>query len=355
MNQINVGIIGFGLSGRVFHASLLKACPEYYISKVFTSRADEVQSYLPDSQCVGDLDSVFEDPTIDLVILSGPNHTHYDQAKRALLNGKHVVVEKPFVSEISQGEELIKIAKENGCVLSVFQNRRFDSDFLTIKKLIKEDRIGQLKLFESHFDRWRPINRQGKWKENPGEATGILYDLGSHLIDQAITLFGMPEEVFADLDDQKDNKGVIDYFHLLLRYKNNNSKLKVVLNGSSFSLHSPRFILQGDSGNYLKYGLDPQESRLAEGRSAGDEDLGLEDSVYFGELIYDEKNDGSINRKRIISEKGDYLYFYQSLAKAIKSGNHEYIPVSATSALDTIRVIKACESSMKNRSWARLN
>lgn len=173
MEKINVGIIGFGLSGRVFHSSLLNANEHFQIKKIFSSKREKVHSIFPDVEVTESLDNVFNDSKLHLIIICGPNDTHYEQTKRALLSGKNVVVEKPFVVNSIQGEELIKIAEDQDLILSVFQNRRWDSDFLTIKKLISEDKLGTIKQFESHFDRWRPTIRESKWKEKPGDGTGI--------------------------------------------------------------------------------------------------------------------------------------------------------------------------------------
>jgi scyllo-inositol 2-dehydrogenase (NADP+) len=345
MNKINVAIVGFGLSGRVFHSSLLKACPEYEITKVFTSRVDEVKELLPSAVVVSDINEIFNDATIDLVILCGPNYTHYEQSKRALLSNKHVVVEKPFVIDSNDGQELIDMAKERELILTVFHNRRWDGDFLTIEKLIEEDQLGDIQQFNSHFDRWRPHIRDNKWKEKPGEGTGIYFDLGVHLIDQCIELFGHPKEVFADLEDQKANEGVIDYFHVILKYE----KMRAVLHSSSFSLNNPRFSVLGNKGNYIKSGLDPQEEKMVKGLSPAQDHFGSEDEKSYGVLITES------TKEKISTLPGEYLTFYKKLALAIQTKCYSDIPVTPESALSVIKVLEASIESSKEGKWINFN
>lgn len=344
MKIIIVGIVGFGLSGKVFHASLIKECSEYKIKKVYTSRRSEVEEYLPDAQIVDDLENIVNDDEINLVILCGPNHTHYEQAKKFLMNGKHVVVEKPFVVDSKDGQELIELAKKKNLILTVFHNRRWDSDFLTVKKLLDEGRFGKISQFESHFDRWRPVVRENKWKEKEGVGTGILFDLGSHLIDQCLVLFGMPDEVFADLDDQKNNHGVVDYFHIILKYK----KMRAIVHSSSFALTNVRFSVFSDKANFIKKGLDPQEESMMKGELPSSESFGIENREIFGELYYE-------NQTTVIeSERGQYLTFYQRLADAIVKTDFESIPVTAKSALDVIKVIEASLDSSNSKTWVKI-
>lgn len=341
MEKINVGIIGFGLSGRVFHSSLLKANSDFQIKKIFSSKKEKVHQIFPDVEVTESLDNIFSDPKLNLIIICGPNETHYEQTKRALLFGKNVVVEKPFVVNSIEGEELIKIAEDKNLILSVFQNRRWDSDFLTIKKIISEDRLGTIKQFESHFDRWRPSIRENKWKEKPGAGTGIFYDLGVHLIDQCLELFGLPDEVFADIDDQKLNKGVVDYFHVILKYK----KMRAVLHSSSFSHKNDRFIILGDKANFRKSGLDPQEGLLVQGISPNDENFGIEKKESFGLFQSDDEE------RLIKSERGEYMSFYNYLADAIKKGDNKLTPVSARSALEVIKVLETSIESNQAKRW----
>ena len=348
MKKINVGIIGFGLSGRVFHTSLIKACDQYEIKKVFSSRVNEIKESLPNTEIVSDIENIINDTDIDLVVICSPNFNHYDQCKMALLAGKHVVVEKPFVSNSIEGEELITLAKGQELLLTVFHNRRWDSDFLAIKKLINENSLGRIKQFESHFDRWRPVKRDGKWKEKPGVGTGILFDLGSHLIDQCLYLFGKPDSILADLVDQKSNDGVVDYFHIILQYK----EMRAVLHSSSFSLKNTRLSILGENGNFVKFGFDPQEADLNSGVDPREESFGREQVADYGLLTT--KINEKTKEEYIPSPKGCYLEFYNQLANAIERMNPELIPVKPESALDVIKIIEAAQVSSSDRKWIDL-
>lgn len=348
MKVINVGIIGFGLSGKIFHSSLLKANTHYKIKKIYTSRVDEVQNFVPGALAVSDIDEVFKDNKIDLVIICGPNSTHFDHCKRALIENKHVVVEKPFVTCVDQGQELIDLALNTNKLLSVFHNRRWDSDFLTIKHLIESNSLGAIKQFESHFDRWRPTTRKNKWKELPGDGVGILFDLGSHLIDQALCLFGEPEAVLGDIVDQKENNEIDDYFHIILKY----NKMRVILHSTSFSNQTPRFQVFGDKGSFVKHGFDPQESALVNEEDIDSHDFGVEPPDKYGVLTnYFESRPTS---KVIESEIGNYNYFYNQIAKSINTNDMKLNPVNPISALNVIKIIELLKKSSDMQQWVQL-
>ncbi len=344
MRKINVGIIGFGLSGRVFHTSLLLASPEYRIVKVFSSREKEIKSILPDATVVNELGDIFNDSEIDLVIICGPNKFHFEQTKLALEAGKHVVVEKPFVVNSKEGEELIKLAEQKELILTVFHNRRWDGDFLNLKKAINNNLLGPIQQFESNFDRWRPSIRQNKWKEMEGEGTGILYDLGSHLIDQCLDLFGIPEEVLADIEEQKNNPGVVDYFHIIFRYK----KMRAILHSSSFSKTSPRFRVLGEKGNFIKSELDNQEELMSMGTSPLDNNFGKENIEDY-QIYYEDENDSQFQL-----ENGQYLSFYTNMAQAIIDREKAFLPVEPRDAVNVIKLIELCVLSNKKKSWIKV-
>ena len=336
MKKIKVGLIGFGNSGKTFHAPLLLAHSGYEIKMVSTSRTEEVKALLPDADVVHDANSIFENKSIELIVNCAPNPLHYSLTKLALESGKHVVVEKPFVNESTEGVELISIAKQKNRILSVFQSRRFDSDFLTVKKLIASGRLGVIQQFESHFDRFRPTSRRERWREQPHAGSGMFYDLGAHLIDQALELFGMPDQLFADIQAQKADALIDDYFHLILYY----GKMRVILHSSSFSATSPRFQIFGGKATFVKYGLDPQEGQLKQGLSPKDAVFGVEATSLQGTFTDSE----TLKNEPIPTEKGAYSRFYEELYLAIETGNEP--PVRAQSALLTIQLIElALESA----------
>lgn len=333
MKKIGVGIIGFGLSGKVFHAPLLKTNENYVVKKVMTSRKQEVEGLLSQTQVVASVEEILTDPEIDLVINCAPNQYHYQYSADALMAGKHVVVEKPFVNSMEQGNDLINLAKKQGRYLSVFHNRRWDADFLTIKNLIESDQLGDIKQFESHFDRFRPHVRPEKWREQTGEGSGTFYDLGAHLIDQALVLFGWPDSIYADIAAQRDANSADDYFHVILKY----ATTRVILHSTSFGKSSPRFEILGSQASYVKHGMDPQEQALKEGALPGQLNFGKEDEINYGKILtYPEDQ---IQSEVHPSMVGQYQKYYDELYYAL-IGERTTLPVSAQEALDVIALIQ---------------
>jgi scyllo-inositol 2-dehydrogenase (NADP+) len=342
---INVAIIGFGMSGRVFHAPIIADTESFNIYKVYTSSEESrvlINSLYPHTEVTNDINNIMEDEAVELVIITSPNTSHYELAKRVLLSGKHVVVEKPFTVSYPEAQELIELAGAKGRVLTVYHNRRYDADFKTVKKVIEGGSLGRLVEFESHFDRFRNTLKVGAWKEEALPGSGIVYDLGSHLIDQAQCLFGLPKEVFADIRIQRTGGKVDDYFEIILYYED----LKVTLKAGMLVKESiPRFILSGEKGSFIKYGLDVQEAALKKGnRPSHHEDWGREPRELWG-TINTEVNGLNI-RGTVESEVGDYRDFYRDLYRAItENGTPE---VTAQTAANTIRVIElAFESNIK--------
>lgn len=347
-NTIKIGLLGFGMAGRVFHAPLIAGIPGLKLSKIRAGRPESIdfaKASYPAAEIVADEASILDDETIDLVVVATTNDTHFDLAKAALLAGKHVMVEKPFTITSGQADELISIARNNHKVLTVYQNRRWDSDFRTVKKLLDSKMLGRLVEYEAHFDRFRPIPASSTWKEEAQPGTGILYDLGAHLIDQALTLFGMPDEVYADLRTQRGGGKIIDSFDLTLYYK---SGLKAILKAGMLVKQSgPRFILSGDRGSFVKYGLDVQEAALKQGFSPTTlANWGIEPEEIWGKL------DTEVESQRIVgkiqSEPGDYRGLYENVRDAI-AGIAE-LEVKPEQARSTIRMIElAIQSSVEKR------
>jgi scyllo-inositol 2-dehydrogenase (NADP+) len=340
MNRIRVGIIGFGLSGRYFHAPLLLAHPGFSIKMVSTSREQEAKAFIPEVQVVGDPSTLIRNPDIDLIINCAPNTLHFSYSAEALETGKHVVIEKPFVTTVAEGERLIELAARSNRVVSVFHNRRWDSDFLTVKRLIGSRRLGTIKHFESHMDRWRPQCRAHRWREQPIEGSGVFYDLGPHLIDQALNLFGMPERLMADIQCQKAGGSTDDYFHVTLYY----GSMRVLLQSSSFSSTSPRYQIFGDLGNFIKFGLDPQESQMKQGLSLFDHDFGKEPERDFGVITNPETG----LSQPVSSERGHYLAFYDQLYESLTQ--QRAAAVTAEEALRSISLIELALCSSRTGS-----
>lgn len=333
--MIRTGLIGFGLGGSAFHAPLLEATAELQLAAIATSKTEAVHARYP-GVAVTTPEALIADPELRLVIISTPNDTHYQLASAALEAGKHVVIDKPFATSIAEAERLIALAKTHRRLAIPFHNRRWDSDFLTMRKLIDSGRLGEIMLCEAHWDRFRPGLVQ-PWKESLAAGAGQLPDLGPHLIDQALLLFGMPEGVLGDLAVQRDAGEIDDYFDVTLFY----GARRVVLSSSRLvAAARPRFGVHGRLGSFVKYGLDPQEAALRAGGSPDDDGYGVEPVAIHGVLT-----PGEGASETVASEKGDYRRFYAGVAKAI-AGNAP-APVAAEEALAGLRIIEAARESAR--------
>ncbi|KAB3531114.1 oxidoreductase [Alkaliphilus serpentinus] len=346
---IKVGIIGFGLAGKVFHAPIIEDVAGLELTQIYTSNHEAIKhinSTYPNVEVASSPDDIIKDEEIHLIVVATPNTTHFDYAKRSLLAGKDVVVDKPFTVTSQEADELIEVAKSKGKLLSIHQNRRWDSDFLTVKRILSNKLLGNLVEYEAYYHRFRNRIKVG-WREEVKAGGGILYDLGSHLIDQALSLFGLPKDIFADIRIQRENAKVDDAFEIILNYE----KLKVVLkSGMLVKEPLPRFVLLGDKGSFIKYGLDPQEDLLKKGEFPhGTPEWGAEDEDIWGTLnteIHDIKIRGKVE-----SEKGDYREYYRNIYKAING--LEDLKVKAQDGRNVIRIIElAMESSSSKRTVA---
>lgn len=338
MQKIKVGIVSYGMSGLVFHGPLLKTSLLYEVEAILERTKDISAKDFGAEKIVRSFADILSNKVIELVIINTPDHTHYAFVKEALLAGKHVVVEKPFVQEPEHGEELIALAKKQGLILTVFQNRRWDSDFLTIQQVINDKLLGRLVEFESHFDRYRNYIQPDTWKEEPESGTGITYNLGSHLIDQALCLFGRSGSIHADIRAMRTGSKVDDFFDIDLFYPDVKVKLK-----SSYLVKEagPRFILHGTEGSFVKYGIDPQEEDLKNGRLPNCPDWGVEDKEIRGLLNTTAKNQNI--KKKLKSIPGNYPGFYQNLYVVLREGVE--LAVKPEEALQVIRLIKAAFTS----------
>ncbi len=336
-DSLNVAIVGYGMAGKVFHAPLIQATAGLDLTVVVSSDAAKVHADLPDVRVVADLDSVLHDDAIDLVVIATPDHLHAEQAMAVLRAGKNVVIDKPFAPKLSEARAVAVCAVECGGQVSIFQNRRWDADFLTVKRLIAENALGEIVQFESHFDRYRPVIKDG-WK---GERdAGLWQDLGPHLIDQAYHLFGMPKAVFADFAAQRNGASAPDYFHAVLRYSN----LRVILHSSQSTMNSNlRFAVHGTKGSYIKHGLDSQEDQSIAGLRPADADWGL-DPV---QGVLTQIKDGIVTDAFIENERGNSPAFYAGVRDAIFG--HGDNPVPPEQALAVMEIIDAGITSARER------
>jgi scyllo-inositol 2-dehydrogenase (NADP+) len=341
---IQTGLAAYGMSGRVFMGPLLGANRHFKVSGILERTKTDSREHFPEAKIYRTFEDLCRDPELELVIINTPDHLHYDMARKALECGKHVVVEKPFTQTHEQAENLISLAKEKGRLLTVFHNRRWDNDFLTVRQVLDQGWLGKLVSFESHFDRFRNFLKENSWKEDPGTGSGTLFDLGSHLIDQALVLFGKPRLVTADIRSLREGSRVDDAFDLWLDYPD----IKVKLSGSYLvKEQGPRYILHGQEGSFLKWGTDPQEEALSEGKKPGGKAWGKENKKHWG--LLHTTIDGKALRERLPGAHGNYPAFFDNLYKAIRLG--EPLAIGPEEAAMVVRVIEAAyESSDTKKS-----
>lgn len=342
MDPIRVGLIGYGLSGSAFHAPIIEAVPTLELAGIVSSRPERVRRDFPEMQVADDVDGLLEDPSIELVVVATPNRTHRDLAARALRAGKHSVVEKPLVLRSEEADDLIRLARERDLLLSVYHNRRWDGDFLTIRRLVGEGALGEVVVFESRFDRYRPRVKEG-WREVPGEGSGVLWDLGPHLVDQALVLFGPPETVWADVGTQRPEAVADDYFHLVLGWGRRRALLHA---GALVRDPGPRFAVHGTDGSFTKHGLDPQEEALRGGewparRDASD--WGREPPERHGTLVHGPPD--LPMRSAVRTLPGRYQSYYEGIVAALRDAGPN--PVPAEDGREAIRVIEAALRSAR--------
>lgn len=329
---LNVAIVGCGYATVTFHAPLIQSVPGLSLTAVSSSDRAKALAALPGVDVCDTPEELFARSDIDLVVIPTPNHTHHPLAMQALAAGKHVVVDKPFTLDTAQAEELIAEAEKQQRVLSVFHNRRWATDFLTVQKLVSAGTLGRITHYEAHFDRYRPQVRQ-RWRESSVPGGGLWYDLGSHLLDEALRLFGMPQAISLDLAAQRDGAVTDDWFHCVLRY---GRSLRVVLHaGAVVARPGPRYAIHGTEGSYIKFGLDPQEDQLKAGLRPGDANWGVDGNA--GMLVLNGPD--GLQESSLTNEPGDYARYYAGLRDAIVSGAPN--PVPAAQALQVMQLIEA--------------
>jgi scyllo-inositol 2-dehydrogenase (NADP+) len=330
--MLNIAIIGFGLSGRYLQAPFFEANPNFNL-KTIVSNSQNPQAFFPNVKVVRSIDEVLADDSIDLVSICSPNATHFEYAKRTLLASKHVLVEKPFTATVEEAEELIALSKKQGKTLSIFQNRRFDSDFMTVQKVIEGGFLGKILNFEIHFNRYKPVLNPKKWKETIAPGSGIIYDLGSHIIDQAVSLFGVPKNVWGQTFTQREHSEIDDAFDIRLDY----GDFKVTLKASLLVREdSPRYIIHGTKGSFVKYGIDVQEDHLKAGILPNHEGFGIESASNSG--ILNTEFNGLAFRGTVETMKGNWALLFQNLHDAIVDGKELFIKPEAV--LEQIRIIE---------------
>jgi predicted dehydrogenase len=332
---VSAGLIGFGVAGKFFHAPVIRAVDGLRLT-VIVQRHGEPDPRYPDVEIVPSVDELLQRP-VDLVVIATPNASHHPIAKQCLSAGRHVVVDKPFTTTVSEAEELIRLAHETRRVLSVYQNRRYTGDFVTVQQLLSTGALGRVTTFEAHFDRFRPALKAGAWRERAGPGSGVWFDLGAHLLDQALALFGIPESISADIRIERDGAVTDDAFDVTLRYP----QRRALLRASMLTISpGPTLALHGTAGSFIKYGLDPQEAALRAGRTPDEPDWDLESPDRFGTLT---TADGP---RTIPTTPSSFVHYYENIRDAILG--KAALAVRPEQALDVMRGLElGVESSRK--------
>jgi scyllo-inositol 2-dehydrogenase (NADP+) len=351
-SEIGVAVIGFGLAGQVFHAPFVSAVPGLRLEVIVQRKGDEAGKAYPSARILRSVEEALKDAKVQLVVVGTPNETHFDLAKQALLAGKHVVIDKPFAATSAEAGELKELAEKQGVVLAPFHNRRWDGDFLTVRRLLAEEAVGRLVTYESHFDRFRPLPRENTWKEGANAANGLLMDLGPHLVDQALALFGAPVGITASVRKDRDKTEIEDAFDITLEYPGYSGQhgLRAHCRSSMLACDAaPRFLLHGTKGSFKKYGLDPQEPALVGGARvprAGEGEWLAEPESAWGTLTVAPvpADPGNLVRTNVKTELGDYRGYYANVRDAINGAAK--LAVTPEDGHRTVRLLE-----MARESW----
>lgn len=343
MKPIKTGIASYGLSGQVFHTPFVHANPGFELTAVVERSRDLVRARYPQVRRETSYESLLADPQIELVVVNTPDTTHYEFVKMALAAGKHVIVEKPFVSSLGEAEELVSLAEREGLLLTVYQNRRFDGDFQTVKQIYDSGALGRVVEFDSAYQRFRNVVVAGTWKERADRHVGLTYNLGSHAVDQALVLFGMPDAVFADIDTLRDGSAVDDYFNITLYYPRMRANLKA---GYLMREPGPHYRLHGTAGSYVVYGMDPQEEGLKVDVLPGNEAYGVFPESQWGVLHTD------AGREKFPTVNGNYMRYYDNIYDVLRRGSRP--EVTHVQMLELIRILESCFASRDSGEVIRL-
>lgn len=341
--MIEVGLVGFGLAGRAFHAPVIRAVPGLHLAAIVQRRGNEAAEKYPDVRIVRSLDELLAIREIQLVVIATPNDTHFAFAQQCLAAGRDVVVDKPFTTTVEEAKSLVEIAKKAGRLITVYQNRRYDGDFQAIRKLLAEGALGRIVRFETHYDRYRPQLKPGAWRETTGPGSGILFDIAPHLIDHALVLFGLPEAITADVRIERENAVADDAFDIMFHYP---GALRAVLRSSILAAAPrPRFVLLGTQGSFVKQTVDPQENNLRHGNIPASGPWGAEPEENWGTLTVPEVD--KFAQRRIPSANCDFRDFYANvrdtvLRKAAPAVTPEW-------AVNVMRLLEMARESSERR------
>lgn len=307
--MIEVGLVGFGLAGRAFHAPVIRAVPGLHLAAILQRTGNEAKEKYPDVQVVRSLDELLAIRGIRLVVIATPNDTHYAMARQCLEAGRDVVVDKPFTTTVDEARSLVEFAKTARRLITVYQNRRYDGDFQAIRKLVAKGTLGRIVRFETHYDRYRPQLKPGAWRETTRPGSGILFDIAPHLIDHALVLFGLPEGVTADVRIERENALADDGFDIVFHYPN---AMRAALRSSILAAAPrPRFVLLGTQGSFVKQTTDPQENNLRHGHIPASGPWGAEPEENWGLLTVPEGD--TFTQRRIPPASCDFRDYYANV------------------------------------------
>jgi scyllo-inositol 2-dehydrogenase (NADP+) len=350
--MIRVGLIGFGMAGQAFHAPVIRGVEEMELACILERRGTRAQEKYPRVRMARTLEELLTDKSIQLCVVATPNDSHFEYARACLLADRHVVVDKPFAPTLRESEELVRLARERGRLITVYQDRRWDGDFGTVKQIVASGRLGKIVEYECRYDRFRPEPKANAWRERKDQpAAGVLFDLGPHVIDQALVLFGAPRAITASAFCERETSQVDDSFDVCLEYGNAGHGLRAMLRARIVAFApGPHFLMHGTKGSFVKYGMDPQEARLR-GENCPDgtdwgSDWGVEAEGLWGTLSV--VGEPAVKVK---TERGDYRGFYANVRDSIE----KKVPLEVTpeQALHTMRaLILAHKSSRERRTVA---
>jgi scyllo-inositol 2-dehydrogenase (NADP+) len=341
--MIEVGLVGYGLAGRAFHAPVIRAVPGLHLSAIVQRSGREAGEKYPDVRIMRSLDELLSIPEIRLVVIATPNETHYHFARQCLEAGRDVVVDKPFTTTLKEAVSLVQIAKDAKRLVTVYQNRRYDGDFQAIRQVVAAGTLGRIVRFETAYDRYRPQLKPGAWRETTRPGSGILFDIAPHLIDHALVLFGLPEAVTTDVRIERENAVADDAFDIMLHYSDG---MRAVLRSSILAAAPrPRFVLLGTQGSFVKQTFDPQEMNLRQGNIPEGKPWGYEPEENWGVLTVPKRD--SFEQRRIPSAACDYRDYYANVRDAILG--RTALAVTPGYALDVMRMLELARASSQKR------
>jgi len=334
--MLNVGLVGFGYAGKVFHAPVIRVVEGLRLTTI-VQRSGAPDPRYPDVEFVRSVDELLT-RAVDLVVIATPNPSHHPIAKQCLLAGRHVVIDKPFTTTAADAEELVQLGKAKQRVLSAYQNRRYVGDFVTLQNLLSDGALGRVVLFESHFDRFRPELRPTAWREQPHPGSGIWFDLGAHLLDQALVLFGHPQAIAADILIERDGAAADDAFDVRLHYPHTRVLLRASMLVAS---PGPTFAVHGTKGSFIKYGLDPQEAALKTGRTPDEPNWDAEPPELYGQLTTPGET------RTIPTIPSSFTHYYENIRDAILG--RAQLAVTPDQALDVMHGLELAVTSSQKR------